>query len=157
MTVVRMLIHRTGGRFDGQAWPPYLDTIDVPQWEADELIAEGHAALPEDYLLDRGYDVLKVPAVDYESGLKVKGVEEEEVDPRYVHHTHEDREVADFDSDFDRDDSDDDFEREEVTAPVKRPTTVDTKARWIEWAVFKGATEAKAAAMTKAQLIKEYS
>jgi len=154
MTRVRMLIHRTGGRHDGQEWPGYLDTIDVPQWEADQLIAEGHAVLPDDVLLDRGYDVLKVAAVDYESYLKrADGEEEEANDPRYVHHVSEEEEsVADFDNDFETDDFD-----SEVSEPeVKRPYANANKDEWVKYAVYLGADEKESKAMTKNALIEKF-
>jgi len=149
-----MLIHRTGGRYDGQEWPPYLGEIELPQWEADDMIRHGTAEPVNAPKLDRGYDVLKVPDPDFESRLQpVDGEENEEVSEET-----EDREDIsgfDFDSDFDRDDSDRDTS-EPVKRAIKRPTTVAAKSQWIEWAVHNGASESTASGQTKAQLIAEY-
>src|SRR5215831_13386439 len=43
MTWVRMKDHISGGRHDGRDWPPANGTIDVPDWEAQDLIRGGHA------------------------------------------------------------------------------------------------------------------
>lgn len=137
MTRVRMLIHRTGGRYDGQEWPGYLDIIDVPHWEAENLVAEGHAELPDAPLLNRGYDVLKAADVDYAANLKRVDGTEEEVDPRYVHRVEEKKEVPDFDNDFDDDDSVNDFEDEpEIKLP--RPKQQDNKQAWVDYVVNQG-------------------
>lgn len=143
----------TGGRYDGQEWPGYRGLIDVPEWEAENLIRQGYAEPPDAPELDRGYDVLSVQEADYESKLRRldSGGEPEEEDPRYVHQPEGE---ADCDSDFDRDDGDNDFEREEVTPPVKKPRTVDPKADWIKYARSKGDTEADL--KTKAALVELY-
>lgn len=153
MVYVRMLRHLTGGRYDGQEWPGYLGLIDVPEWEAENLVRQGYAESPDAPELDRGYNVLKVPDPDYESHLKrADGVEEEE-DPRYVHQSEEE---TDYDSDFERDDGDNDFEREEITPPVKRPYTSATKAEWIKYAVYLGANRLEVMEMTKNALIEKF-
>jgi len=43
MTRVRMVADRTGGRYDGQDWPPPGGEFDVPAAEAEHLIAQGDA------------------------------------------------------------------------------------------------------------------
>lgn len=146
MVYVRMLIHRTGSRYDGQEWPGYLDEIDVPEWEAKLLIEEGMAQSPDIPLLDRGYDVLKVPAVDYESGLHVIGAEEDDEDPRYSRtvHTVDDEGTPhsdDFDNDFDGADSDNDFDDEDETPVIKRPYGNAAKQEWVEYVVARGFIE----------------
>lgn len=149
MTLVRMLIHRTGGRYDGQEWPGYLDTIDVPQWEADALIAEGMAQDPNVPLLDRGYDVLKAADPDYESHLKRTDGEETEEDPRYVHHVHnapEDNSVGD--------DFDNDFEDSASGTDLPRPKQADNKQAWVDYVVSRGyVSEEEAKNMTKNALM----
>jgi hypothetical protein len=45
MPVVRMQDHISGGRWDGREWPPANGTIEVPEWEAKDLIA-GRLAVP---------------------------------------------------------------------------------------------------------------
>lgn len=151
-----MLIHRTGGRHDGRNWPEYLDIIDVPQWEADQLIAEGHAELPDAPVRNRGYSVLKAPDPDYEAHLKrADGEDQTEEDIRYAHHAdpkeREDLDNDDFDNDFDGNDSDND-----VTTEVNRPYTNATKAEWVKYAVYLGSDEQEAKSMTKNALIEEY-
>jgi hypothetical protein len=150
MTIVRMLRDMTGGRHDGRSWPGYKGLIDVPEWEAKDLVTGANAEYPDAPDLDRGYDVLRVAHPNFESGLRrldgsVPSEAEEE----------EEAVVLDYDSDFDRDDSDNDFGCEElVTVPVKRPVTTDNKAAWIEYARSKGDMEADS--KTKAKLIEEY-
>ena len=151
-----MLIHRTGGRYDGQEWPPYLGEIELPQWEADDMIKHGTAEPVNAPKLDRGYDVLKVPDPDFESHLQPVDFcdDDEEEELRKVHLT-----PVDESEDFDRDFDDNDFDRvvpEPAKRAMKRPTTVAAKSQWIEWAVYNGASEVVASAQTKAQLIAEY-
>jgi hypothetical protein len=152
MTVIRMLTHMTGGRYDNREWPGYMGEIDVPEWEAKHLINGRNAEYTDTPVLDRGYDVLKVPDPNYESKLKfadggiIERSVEEEPEPALP--------SSDFDNDFERDD--DDNEVEEVTPQVKRPSTVDNKAAWIDWAVANGADREKASAKTKTMLISEY-
>lgn len=43
MTRVRMVADRTGGRYDGQDWPPPGGEFDVPGTEAEALLAQGDA------------------------------------------------------------------------------------------------------------------
>jgi len=148
-----MLVHRTGGRYDGRTWCGYRETIDLPQWEADDLIREGLAEYPDKAALDRGYDVLKVAATDYESHLKPVGGEYPGEDPRYAYHPDDEEPAAadDFDSDFDRGDGDSDFER----APaVKRPYANANKSEWIDYVVESGfISYGDAKNMTKAALM----
>lgn len=152
MTTVRMLRHFTGGRYDSQEWPGYRGLIDVPEWEATDLIQQGYAELPGAPELDRGYSVLKQPDPAYESRLKrLDGEEDTELEE--PDDEREDTGDFDFDSDFERDDSGSEIAE---TLSVKRPSTVDLKAKWVEWAVLHGADEDGAASMTKAQLIQEY-
>jgi len=40
---VRMLVGVSGYRHDDRKWPPAGETIDVPGWEADDLIRGGNA------------------------------------------------------------------------------------------------------------------
>jgi hypothetical protein len=128
-----------------------MKEIDVPDWEAEHLVSGGTAEYPTKPALNRGYDVLKAPDPDYESGLKfADGSDPEEDEP--VFYEPVESSSPDFDSDFDSDDSDIDV----VTPQVKRPSTVDNKAAWIEWAVANGANGNNAAAQTKAMLIAEY-
>jgi hypothetical protein len=145
-----MLMHRTGSRFDNQEWPGYLGTIDVPDWEAEDLVRNGLAEYPGNPSLNRGYDVLKTADPDFESKLeRLDGEQEEEMVSQFEVEDFPD----DFDSDFDRDDS-----ASEVTeSTMKRPSTAEPKAKWIEWAVHNGANGNTAAEWTKAALIKEYS
>lgn len=149
----------TTGRYDNRPWPPYMGTIDVPMWEADHLVTGGNAEFTDAPVLDRGWDVLKVPDPDYESSLKFadggivepSAISDFDVDDAGPVLTAGD---DDFDNDFDS--YDDDNEVEEVTPQVKRPATVDNKATWVEWAVSKGADQEEAKAKTKAMLIAEY-
>ena len=153
-----MLVHRTGSRYDGKDWPPYQGTIDLPQWEADDLIRDGLAEDPAAVQLDRGYAVLKEASPDYEDKLKPVDYDEEEEDPRYVRKAHPApvQEADDYDSDFDREDSDEDFDREPaVTEPqVKRPYANAKKDEWIRYVVDRGFIEyGDAKNLTKAALM----
>ena len=160
MVYVRMLIHRTGERYDNREWPPYLGEIDLPQWEADDMIRYGTAEYVDAPVLDRGYDVLKAPDLDYESKLKLAdgGIIEREDDNSDAVPLFLDNSTV-----VDSDDFDDDFESVEgdnevgeVTTVVKRPSTVDNKAAWVEWAVSKGADREEAKAKTKNALMADY-
>lgn len=154
----------TTGRYDSREWPPYQGEFDVPEWEAEHLVKGGNAEYADAPLLDRGYDVLRNPDPDYESGLKFAagGIidndpgEHGDSVPAFLrdHGTIIPADALDFDNDFDRDDGDN--EVEDVTPQVKRPSTVDNKAAWIEYAVSKGADRERAAAKTKAMLIADY-
>lgn len=139
MTVIRMRRHMTGGRHDGQEWPPYMGLIDVPEWEAKELVASENAEWPDDPELDRGYDVLKIAATDYEKHLKGPDGEDPDVDPRYAHHTEDVQDLVhdDFDIDFERDDSDSDFSRE-PEEKLPRPKQADNKQAWVDYVVNRG-------------------
>lgn len=149
-----MLTHMTCGRYDNREWPPFLGLIDVPQWEAEHLIGGGNAEYPDNVLLNRGFDVLKVADVNYEATLKPVDYVEDDDDPRYVRKTHlvpVEENDDDYDSDFDRDDYDSDFDR----APeVKRPYSNANKAEWIDYVVERGlATQSEAKNLTKAALM----
>ena len=43
MAWVRMLVGISGGRHDGRVWPPAGHPIEIPDWEAEHLIAGGNA------------------------------------------------------------------------------------------------------------------
>ena len=150
----------TGGRYDNREWPPFMGTIDVPEWEAEHMVNGGMAEYPDSPALDRGFDVLRVADPDYESHLKFAdgGIVEREDDgsdavpPFLDNSTVVDSD--DFDSDFES--VEDNNEVEEITTAVKRPTAADNKATWIEWAVSKGATREAAEAKTKNALMTDY-
>ena len=150
----------TGGRYDGREWPLYLGTIDVPEWEAAHLVKGGTAEYESAPVLDRGFDVLKVPDPDYESRLKYADggvIEREDSDSDSVPLFLDSSTTVDsddFDNDFES--VEDDNEVEDVTTPVKRPSTIDNKAAWIEWAVYKGADREEAKNKTKNALIADY-
>lgn len=147
MTRVRMLVDMQGGRHDNQQWPGYKGVIDVPQWEADQLIRGGNAEPYDAPDLNRGWDVLRAATPDYESYLeRLDGENEVEDEEEGIVVAYDDD-----DDDFDRRDDED-----EVTTQVKRPATSDNKAAWIAWAVSQGATVERASAKTKAQLIADY-
>ena len=40
---IRMTEHRSGGRYDGRAWPPVGEDFDVPDEEGAGLCAQGSA------------------------------------------------------------------------------------------------------------------
>jgi hypothetical protein len=155
-----MRVDMQGGRYDGRPWPGFKGLIDVPEWEAAELIKAQIAEYPTEPELDRGYDVLRVPDPDYESGLKLADGGIIENDPG----EHGDSIPAVLDNstilpDSDNDDfyrDDDDDEAEEVTPQVKRPRAGDSKGDWIEYAVANGADREKASAKTKAMLMADY-
>lgn len=52
MTKIHVIQQMSGSRYDGQAWPakvgPGNGTMDVPEWEAAELVAAGIAEIPGD-------------------------------------------------------------------------------------------------------------
>lgn len=149
----------TGGRYDGTEWPQYMETIDVPMWEADQLVNGRLAEFADAPVLDRGWDVLKVPDPNYESHLKFadggivkpSAVSDFDIDDAGPVLTVGD---DDFDSDFDS--YDDDNEVKNVTTSIKRPTAADKKEVWIEWAMSKGADQEEAKNKTKAALIADY-
>lgn len=150
----------TGGRYDNREWPPYMGTIDVPEWEAEHLVNGDNAEYEDTPVLDRGYAVLRLADPDYESRLKFadggivgpSAVSDFDIDDAGPVLTVGDDD--DFDSDFDS--YDDNNEVEEVTTSVKRPTAADKKEVWVEWAVSKGAGREEAKDKTKNALMADY-
>jgi hypothetical protein len=43
MTKIRVLQQMSGSRYDGQAWPETNGKLNVPEWEAADLVAAGLA------------------------------------------------------------------------------------------------------------------
>jgi hypothetical protein len=142
-----MLMTMSGGRYDNRPWPPYYGTIDVPQWEADQLIGGQNAEYADEPELDRGYNVLETPDPGWEA--KLKGEEPEKNLPETM--------LQPVSGDFLDDVDDDDFERDEpVKQKMQRPAPADNKAAWVEWAIANGANGNQASSQTKVQLISEY-
>lgn len=150
MAVIRMLMTFSGGRYDGRDWPPYNGLIDVPQWEAEQLIGGGNAEPATEEELDRGYEVLRVPDPNFEDRLR-EGYEDEEEEDEDLYREDDGEEEADFDEDFDRDE-------EASEAPeVKQPYSSANKDTWIDYAVYKGGDRKQVAELTKAQIISKYA
>ena len=152
-TVIRMLFDkRGGGRYDGRQWPAYGELFDVPDWEAQELIAMGDAELASEPKKDFGWGVLKEPRLDWN---KPPGEEQDE-EPTALSSTDLGDEDAD---DWDRDDEqgdEDDFGGDAYEPRSLKPAVGDKKAAWIKWAVENGASIDEANGMTKADLIARY-
>lgn len=158
MPIVRILFDMQGSRYDGQFWPGYLGSIEVPEWEAESMVASGTAEYTDEPVLDRGYDVLKVPSMEYEDKLKLADGtlrDEDELfhsdghrDPHATGLIEEDEDLWDDDEDFDRD------EPEPVILSLPRPATTDNKAAWVAYAFEQGDMEA--ATKTKAQLVADH-
>lgn len=158
MPIVRMLFDMQGSRYDGQPWPGFHGEIEVPEDEARNMVRDGTAEYAETPALDRGYDVLKAPSLDYEDDLKLAdGTSRDEGelfhsdghrDPHATGLIDEDEDTWDDDDDFDRDES------EPVIPSLPRPTPADNKAAWVAYAFEQGDLEADT--KTKAQLVAEY-
>lgn len=156
MPIVRMLFDMQGLRYDGQPWPGFHGTIEVPEWEAEAMIADKVAESADEPMLNRGYDVLRAPSADYEENLeRVDGQprsEEDDLRPAHLVPVDEAEDTWDDDDDFDRDD----VPEEPVTPEVKRPYTNAAKSEWINYAITQGAKRTEISEMTKAMLIDLY-
>ena len=157
-----MLTDMTGSRYDGQAWPGFRGLIDVPGWEAVQLIANRNAEYPDAPELARGYGVLHNPDLDYEAKLKLADGSDQETEEPVAgteeilsSDGHRDPRATgtadDYDDDFDRDDDDNEVE------DVKKPYTSASKADWIHYAISQGESRGTAVEMTKAALIEKYN
>jgi len=151
-----MIITMSGSRADNRPWPPYHGEIEVDEWEAEALVKGRHAEYITMPVLERGWDILKVPDPEIEDKLRQRTHEEEFGEPEPVYRD----ELDEPDDDFDRRDDDSDFDRDEVELPkpkpMKRPVSTDAKAEWVKWAVQNGAEEKHALENTKAQLVAKY-
>ena len=153
-----MIITMSGTRADNRPWPPYHGEIEVDEWEAAALVKGQHAEYAELPVVHRGWDMLAVPDPDIEEKMRQRSHEEEFGEPEPIYRDELDE--PDLDDDFDRRDDDSDFDRDEVVAvkpkPMKRPVTTDSKAAWVDWAVFNGAERKHSLEMTKAQLVAKF-
>lgn len=148
-----MIMSMQGARYDGREWPGYNGLLDVPEWEANDLINSGLAELPDEEPLNRNYEVLREPDPDFEYRLKYgmapEQAEEEDDDFGY-------EEPDDEDDDFDRDSDDEPAEQEPVAEKVHKPKTTDNKAAWLVYANSLGANIVDGESVTKAHLVSSY-
>lgn len=158
MPIVRMLWDLQGGRYDGQPWPGFHGLIEVPEAEAEDMVASGIAEYADAPLLDRGYDVLKAPSLEYEDKLKFADGTPRDEDELFHSDGHRDPHATGLiDEDEDPWDDDDDFDRDEsepVIPPLSCPATTDNKAAWVAYAFEQGDLEADT--KTKAQLVAKH-
>lgn len=144
---IRMIVGVSGYRHDGRPWPPAGGEIEVPDWEADDLI-RGQNAVPHEQPHDRPVTPAPVPGearpasqVEAEEGARRGFIQQAE------QHLAEHPGVAETAT-------------EEAAGPgpaeVARPAPADVKQAWIDYAVSQGADPETAAAMTKADLMSRY-
>lgn len=162
VTVRMRFDKRGGGRYDGREWPAYGELFDVPEWEAQEMFANGDAepaSVPDRPL---GWNVLREPSLDWDKPeFATGGVVENDPGehgnavPLFLDNS---QVIPHYDDDFSFDEpGDDDFGvREPEEDMVARPSANEAKAKWIGWAVANGATYDEANGMTKADLIARY-
>jgi hypothetical protein len=155
-----MLVDMQGFRYDGQSWPGFNGLIDVPDWEATQLVDNHNAEWPEEPELARGYDVLKIADDKYEDRLKLADGSDQDAgdynEDELTAFSDSDLGDADYDDDFDRDELDEDPEPEPVTEQVKRPADYASKSDWIDYAVARDADRSLITKMTKAWIIEAY-
>lgn len=155
-TVIRMLFDkRGGGRYDGRQWPAYGELFDVPDWEAQELIAMGDAELASEPKKDFGWGVLKEPNVNWDKAPAPAEFDEDD-DAARVKLVPVDEDSDDWDREPGDEDDDDDFGGDDYEPRALKPAVGDKKADWIKWAVVNGAEIEEANGMTKADLIARY-
>lgn len=163
MARVKMLAWISGGRHDGREWPPAGETIEVPDWEATDLIRAGvalpgatqaapspppepaepePASVPEPVPeLDPGQ--LVSPADTAAGASAPPAGDQEETGQTAEGATEpaipeaEPSEAAD-------------------ETPAVAPAPSAPKQAWIEYAVSRGADEDTARSMTKADLMSRY-
>lgn len=164
MPVIRMLTDMTGSRHDGLPWPGYHGLIDVPEWEAQQLVGGRNAEYPNEPPLDRSYDVLKAPALDYEDKLNLadgtprdpESLEDflgEELAAKIEDsRAHTERLIP-----LDLDDDDFDRDEPEELPEIKKPYSNAKVDVWRKYVVDSGfAAMEDVAHMPKAQLIAEW-
>jgi hypothetical protein len=163
MPVVRMIDHISGGRWDGRDWPPAHGEIEVPDWEARDLIAgrlavpAGHGAgtsagpapqaeVPAQHEPGAGTAAAPVPGTQ-----QLPGVPPPEVSP-----VTEVSPVAEVPGETAPEPGPEPVPEPEPEPEPEPPAPHDVKQRWIDYAVLRGANPEAAAAMTKADLMSKY-
>jgi hypothetical protein len=170
--LVKMLIGISGGRHDGRQWPPAGWVLDIPDWEARDLVRSGfalnadpppaQAALKQDwvdYAVGQGEDPAQ--AADM---TKAELIEEAAAPPAgepanvsLPAHTAagpvapESLPVPETSAGA----GDPDTGRG-ASAEANPPAPADPKTAWIDYAVSQGAKADAAAGMTKADLMSRY-
>ena len=153
MPVVRMKDHISGGRWDGRAWPPANGEIEVPEWEATDLIrgqlavlaggGAGRSAVPAP---QPEAPAQNEPGAGASTPLPGRPPEPAPVAPPEVSAVAEvypAAEVAQLP----------DAQPPDAEDP---PAPGDIKQKWIDYAITQGEDPATAAAMTKADLMSKH-
>lgn len=179
MARIRMMETITGGRYDGRVWPPLGGALHVPEWEAGELVAAGHAVYEEDPALaapavpDDGGGLPPVPPVPRAApdaapaapsavaraelpgggsreAAAVAMAELPGGDPQEAAAGGDSAgEDGSASADGDEDDGDEDD-------GIPRPAVNHPKSAWVEYAVARGADRAGVEGKTKADLMSEF-
>lgn len=140
---VRMLVGVSGYRHDGERWPPPGGVIEVPDWEAGDLI-RGQNAVPHDQ--DDDKTALPAPVVSESrpaSQIEAEeGARDEPAEAAPEHVTAGGAEGGEAAG--------------TGPAEVTAPAPADVKQAWVDYAVSQGADPGQAAAMTKADLMSRY-
>lgn len=146
MTNVQMLVHITGGRADGTAWPHvgHVKPLKVSKSEAedlyraqlarpwpggdeDEQTAEAAATAQTEALIEAAVPPVEDPPAQWPPAEPGRMGVQPEATPE---------------------------PEQPVEGEAPRPAA--PKADWIDWAVSQGATEEEASAATKQQLMEQY-
>lgn len=135
MAVIEMIWVIHGDRADGTPWPPPGASIDVPDHEAVDLVSSGWAKYPEPEAEADEEDY------DWDSLDRYNEPDEDEDD--------------DFGYEVVTGDDDNEVEAEPVVKAVKKPKTVESKAKWLAYARYRGYT-GDDAEITKNRLIAQY-
>lgn len=171
---VRMRYQMSGGRHDGQPWPALNGTIDVPEWEARDLIRAEIAVPADSASKEVAGELAEQPTPGHPSKIDVRPpsqIEGEELaaqaaaeqgDPAAVAESSEPsgelpslaRDVAGLDEAGGDGNAAQDAAESSSVAGSPGPSA--PKAAWIAYAISQGADEDTTAAMTKADLMSRY-
>jgi len=122
---IRMVQERTGGRWDGRAWPPVGGELYVEDDEGAAICAHGWAIpVPE--------DPVEVPEAAQKVLEEARSAESAPAEPPAPPGP---------------------VPAEESPAPADKPAANAPKAAWVAYAVSHGMAEGEAGAMSKADLI----
>jgi hypothetical protein len=155
---VRMLYYISGGRYDGRNWPTGGGEIEVPDWEAADLIAGGNAVLAGTAPRASAEPEANAAPASTEPGAGAaapSGGGNQQLPGQPPEPEPEPAPEPVLPPPPERDPEPEPEPPVPDPAPLP-PQPADLKQAWIDWAITQGADPDKAAAMTKADLMSRY-
>lgn len=155
---VRMLVGVSGSRHDGRPWPPVDGEIEVPGWEADDLIAGGNA-VPAGRRVkekDAGWEPPGTTLTTRPGDPETEDIPDAQAPVAEVAAVPDPAAPRDPEDEHDRLEAVADGTEQPEYRPPAVPAPSEPKQAWIDYAVACGAEQDKAAAMTKADLMSRY-